>query len=96
VWLIGRSIRGSTHLYDVRTYTPPAPPATVTPHASNEQTNYLTIGFTLERAEIDSARGHPAPEPPRNSHFPSFSSVAYLSPAAHARQGMSRCWAGTR
>ena len=39
------------HLYDVRTYTPPALPETETPHAANERTNYLTLGFTLSRAK---------------------------------------------
>lgn len=52
VWLIGLLDSWiDAHLYDVRTYTPPAPPETQTPHASNETINYLTIGFTLERAK---------------------------------------------
>ncbi|HKW13433.1 MAG TPA: DUF5683 domain-containing protein [Candidatus Krumholzibacteria bacterium] len=52
VWLIGLLDSWiDAHLYDVRTYTPPAPPETATPHASNETTNYLTIGFTLERSK---------------------------------------------
>jgi hypothetical protein len=52
VWLIGLLDSWiDAHLYDVRTYTPPAPPESQTPHASTVQTNYLTIGFTLERAK---------------------------------------------
>src|SRR5262249_27199414 len=52
VWLIGLLDSWiDAHLYDVRTYTPPKAPDTETPHASNEQINYLTIGFTLERSK---------------------------------------------
>jgi Family of unknown function (DUF5683) len=36
------------HLYDVRGYTPPAPPESAIPHAVDERTSYLTLGFDLE------------------------------------------------
>jgi hypothetical protein len=39
------------HLYDVRSYTPPKPEDTGVPPAVNERTNYLTMGFTLERSK---------------------------------------------
>lgn len=49
VWLIGLVDSWiDAHLYDVRRYTPPAPPESVTPSAVNERTSYLTLGFTLE------------------------------------------------
>jgi len=52
VWLIGLLDSWiDAHLYDVRAYTPPAVPETQTPHAANDQINYLTIGFTLERSK---------------------------------------------
>jgi hypothetical protein len=52
VWLLGLIDSWiDAHLYDVRSYTPPKPPETETPHAANEQINYLTIGFTLERSK---------------------------------------------
>jgi hypothetical protein len=52
VWLLGLIDSWiDAHLYDVRSYTPPKPPETVTPRASNETTNYMTIGFTLERSK---------------------------------------------
>jgi len=50
VWLIG--ILDSwidAHLYDVRTYTPPAVETSM-PRTVNERTGYLTIGFGLELA----------------------------------------------
>jgi hypothetical protein len=52
VWLIGLIDSWiDAHLYDVRSYTPPSPPETVTPTSMNERTNYLTVGFTLERSK---------------------------------------------
>ena len=52
VWLIGLIDSWiDAHLYDVRSYTPPKVEESQTPQASNEQINYLTIGFTLERAK---------------------------------------------
>ncbi len=52
VWLLGLIDSWiDAHLYDVRSYTPPKVEETQTPRASNEQINYLTIGFTLERAK---------------------------------------------
>jgi hypothetical protein len=49
VWLIGLLDSWiDAHLYDVRAYTPPAPPESVTPRAVNERTGYLTLGFGLE------------------------------------------------
>jgi hypothetical protein len=52
VWLIGLIDSWiDAHLYDVRSYSPPSPPATVTPTSMNERTNYLTVGFSLERSK---------------------------------------------
>lgn len=52
VWLLGLIDSWiDAHLYDVRSYTPPKVEETPTPRASNEQINYMTIGFTLERAK---------------------------------------------
>jgi hypothetical protein len=52
VWLIGLVDSWiDAHLYDVRSYTPPSPPDSVTPTSMNERTNYLTLGFTLERSK---------------------------------------------
>jgi hypothetical protein len=52
VWLLGLIDSWiDAHLYDVRSYTPPKPPQTETPHAANERINYLTVGFTLERSK---------------------------------------------
>lgn len=52
VWLLGLIDSWiDAHLYDVRSYTPPKLEETQTPRASNEQINYMTIGFTLERAK---------------------------------------------
>jgi hypothetical protein len=52
VWLLGLIDSWiDAHLYDVRSYTPPRPPETETPHAVNDRTNYLTLGFTLERSK---------------------------------------------
>ena len=52
VWLIGLVDSWiDAHLYDVRSYTPPKPPESVTPTSMNERTNYLTLGFTLERSK---------------------------------------------
>lgn len=49
VWLLGLIDSWiDAHLYDVRSYTPPAPAEGSTPRAVNERTNYLTMGFTLE------------------------------------------------
>lgn len=49
VWLIGLLDSWiDAHLYDVRAYTPPAPPESVTPRAVNERTGYITLGFGLE------------------------------------------------
>jgi hypothetical protein len=51
VWLIGLIDSWiDAHLYDVRSYTPPEPPESVTPTAVNERVSYLTVGFTLERS----------------------------------------------
>lgn len=52
VWLIGLIDSWiDAHLYDVRSFTPPPPAESVTPHAVNERTNYLTLGFSLERSK---------------------------------------------
>ena len=52
VWLIGLIDSWiDAHLYDVRAYTPPQPPESVTPTSMNERTGYLTIGFNLERTK---------------------------------------------
>jgi hypothetical protein len=52
VWLLGLIDSWiDAHLYDVRSYTPPKPVETETPHAANEHINYLTVGFTLERSK---------------------------------------------
>jgi hypothetical protein len=52
VWLLGLIDSWiDAHLYDVRTYTPPRPPDAVVPAGANERTNYLTLGFTLERSK---------------------------------------------
>jgi hypothetical protein len=49
VWLLGLLDSWiDAHLYDVRSYTPPAPPESATPRAVNERTSYLTVGFGLE------------------------------------------------
>jgi hypothetical protein len=52
VWLIGLIDSWiDAHLYDVRSFTPPPPPESVTPTSMNESTSYLTVGFTLERSK---------------------------------------------
>jgi len=49
VWLLGLIDSWiDAHLYDVRSYTPPAPPQSDMPRAVNERTSYLTFGFGLE------------------------------------------------
>jgi hypothetical protein len=51
VWLIGLLDSWiDAHLYDVRSYTPPKPEENGVPPAVNERTNYLTLGFTVERS----------------------------------------------
>lgn len=48
VWLLGLLDSWiDAHLYDVREYTPPPPPATAVPRTEGGQVSYLTVGIGL-------------------------------------------------